>query len=103
MCKYVNKCYLGLRTPAQSSANKVWYLLHHCVFHPKKPNKLRIVFDCAAHFKGVSLNDAILSGPDLTETLSHVLLRCPTHPISGIGVIEEIFCRFMFRRLREAL
>ena len=25
----------------------VWYLLHHPVFNPRKPNKVRIVFACA--------------------------------------------------------
>lgn len=37
----------------------VWYLPHHAVFHPKKPDKIRIVFDCAARFSGVSLNSQI--------------------------------------------
>ncbi|KAL0172456.1 hypothetical protein M9458_032767, partial [Cirrhinus mrigala] len=27
---------------------ETWYLPHHGVFHPKKPNKLRVVFDCSA-------------------------------------------------------
>ena len=35
----------------------VWYLPHHLVFHPQKPGKVRVVFDCAAKFKGTSLND----------------------------------------------
>ena len=27
----------------------VWYVPHHAVFHPPKPGKLRIVFDCAGN------------------------------------------------------
>jgi len=27
---------------------KVWYLLHHGVYHPRKPNSLRVVFVCSA-------------------------------------------------------
>ena len=38
----------------------VWYLPHHPVFHPRKPGKVRVVFDCAAKFLGVSLNDMLL-------------------------------------------
>ena len=60
MCKFIDKGYLELVTPEQSGANKVWYMPHHGVFHPKKPNKLRIVSDCAAKYKSVSLNDAML-------------------------------------------
>ncbi|XP_022790960.1 uncharacterized protein LOC111330383 [Stylophora pistillata] len=29
----------------------VWYIPHHGVYHPKKPNKIRVVFDCAAEFE----------------------------------------------------
>ena len=29
----------------------LWYLPHHAVFHPHKPDKLRVVFDCAVKFR----------------------------------------------------
>ena len=90
-CKYIDKGYLELVTSEQSGANRVWYMPHHGVFHPKKPNQLRIVFDCAAKYKDVSLNDAILSGPDLTNPVLHVLLRFRIHPIAVIENIEEMF------------
>ncbi len=53
----------------------VWYLPHHGVYHPRKPNKIRVVFDCSAKFDGVSLNDVLLQGPDLTNSLIGVLNR----------------------------
>ena len=28
--------------------NAKWYLPHHSVLHPRKPNKVRVVFDCTA-------------------------------------------------------
>ena len=54
---------------------KLWYLPHHPMFHPQKPNKVRVVFDCAARFRETSLNDQLLQGPDLTNNLTGVLLR----------------------------
>ena len=30
---------------------KCWYILHHGVYHPKKPKKIRLVFDCSSCFK----------------------------------------------------
>jgi hypothetical protein len=39
-----------------------WYIPHHGVYHPKKPDKLRVVFDCAARYRGTALNDHLLKG-----------------------------------------
>ena len=35
---------------------KVWYLPHHSLVHPQKPDKVRVVFDCAAVYRGTSSN-----------------------------------------------
>ena len=51
------------------SDGKVWYLPHHDLYHPKKPDKIRVVFNCAATKKGLSLNNVLLQGPDLTSSL----------------------------------
>lgn len=39
-----------------------WYIPHHGVHHSKKPDKLCVVFDCSAKYKGTSLNDHLLPG-----------------------------------------
>ena len=57
------------------SDGMVWYLPHHPIFHPDKPDKTRVVFDCAAKFRKVSLNDKLLQGPDFTNTLVGVMTR----------------------------
>ena len=54
---------------------KVWYIRHHGVYHPHKPGKIRVVFDCSAKFNGVSLNSMLHKGPDLTNSLTRVLTR----------------------------
>ena len=52
-----------------------WYIPHHGIYHPKKPNKLRVVFDCSVKCGGTSLNEHLLPGPDMINNLTGVLLR----------------------------
>lgn len=70
---------------------RVWYLPHHGVYHEKKPGKIRVVFDCSAVFRGVSLNSQLLQGPDLTNSLLGVLLRFRQERIAVQGDIEAMF------------
>ncbi|XP_068690355.1 uncharacterized protein [Montipora foliosa] len=46
-----------------------WYISHYGVCHPKKPDKLRVVFDCSEEVQGYSLNRNLLQGRDLANTL----------------------------------
>lgn len=32
---------------------RVWYIPHHGVYHPKKPNKIRVVFDFSATYMAI--------------------------------------------------
>lgn len=66
-------------TPKECNA---WYIPHHGVYHPRKPEKIRVVFDCSAKFEGTSLNDPLLTGPDLTNALTGVLCRFREHQIA---------------------
>ena len=69
----------------------VWYLPHHPVFHPQKPDKVRVVFDCSAKCRGTSLNDQLLQRPDLTNTLVGVLTRFREEPIALMSDVEAMF------------
>ena len=73
---------------------EVYYIPHHGVYHPRKPDKLRVVFDCSAKYQGHSLNDYLLSGPDLTNNLFGVLCRFRRHPIAVMCDIEKMFHQF---------
>ena len=68
-----------------------WYLPHHPVIHPHKPGKVRRVLNGAAKFHGVSLNSTLLTGPDLLQTLIHVLMRFRQHPYAVSADIEGMF------------
>ena len=56
-----------------------------------KPDKLRIVFDCAAEYAGTSLNKEVLQGPDLTNRLLGVLMRFREDQVALMGDIEAMF------------
>ncbi|XP_028410467.1 uncharacterized protein LOC114533081 [Dendronephthya gigantea] len=68
-----------------------WYLPHHPVTHPQKPEKVRIVFDCAAKFHNVSLNDQLLQGPDFTNSLVGVLMRFRQERVAVTADVEKMF------------
>ncbi|XP_052430381.1 uncharacterized protein LOC127971416 [Carassius gibelio] len=74
--------------------DSTWYIPHHGVYHPRKPEKIRVVFDCSAKFEGTSLNDHLLTGPDLTNTLTGVLCRFREHQIAIVCDVEKMFHRF---------
>ena len=72
----------------------VWYIPHHGVYHPKKPGKIRVVFDCSADYKRESLNKHLLTGPDLTNGLVGVLCRFRRDPVAFMCDLEAMFHQF---------
>ena len=82
------------RVPADELVIKdkpLWYLPRHPVFKPNKPGKTRVVFDCAAKFRGMSLDDQLLSGPDLTNSIVGVLTRFRQDQVALAADVEAMF------------
>jgi hypothetical protein len=52
---------------------------------------VRIVLDCAAKYKGKSLNDEVLQGPDLLNSLVGILLRFREQPIAFAADVEMMY------------
>ncbi|XP_056611900.1 uncharacterized protein LOC130428076 [Triplophysa dalaica] len=71
-----------------------WYIPHHGVYHPQKPGKIRVVFDCSAKFQNTSLNEHLLTGPDLTNTLVGVLCRFRKGRVAIMCDVERMFHQF---------
>ena len=71
---------------------KTWYVPHHATH-----GKFRIVFDCAAKFKGTSRNYHLLQGPEHTSNLIGVLSKFRSRPIA---VMADI--RGMLHQVKEA-
>ncbi|XP_053686569.1 uncharacterized protein LOC128736113 [Sabethes cyaneus] len=79
------------------NSQRVWYLPLGVVTNPKKPNKIRMVWDAAAKAGGVSFNDMLLKGPDLLVSLVEVLLRFREGKYAVCSDIREMFLRILIR------
>ena len=77
--------------PTTSIEGKTWYLPHRAVFHSAKPGKVRVVFDCSARYRRRSLNDQLLQGPDLTNSLVAVLTRFREESVALMFDVEAMF------------
>ena len=50
-----------------------WYLPHHSVSNGiESKRKIRVVFDASSSCKGISLNDTLTQGPDMTKSYQHI-------------------------------
>ena len=68
-----------------------WFLPHHAVTKKSDPSKCRVVFDCAAELKGVSLNSIIHQGPNFLNNLAGVLIRFRKEPVALVADIKLMF------------
>lgn len=64
---------------------------HHPVANVNKPGKVRVVFDCAGKYRGISLNNQIMQGPDLMNSLVGVVIRFRQERIALAADIEAMF------------
>ena len=72
-------------------ADQCWYIPHHGVYHPKKPDKIRVVFDCACSYHEFCLNKELLQGPNLTNSLVGVLTRFRMEQVAFMADIDSMF------------
>ena len=90
---YIQKDYAKKLSKGEGCkvSERTWYLPHHTVFNKNKPEKFRIVFDAAAEYNGNSLNKALLTGPDLLNSLVGVLLRFRNYRVAFSADIEAMY------------
>ena len=84
--------------PALKEGTECWYLPTFGVYHPQKPDQIRVVFDSSAQYDGISLNEVLLSGPDLNNSLIGVLLRSRRQPVAVTADIRQMFYYFVVAR-----
>jgi hypothetical protein len=76
---------------AAAHVSKERYLPHHPVLNPNKPGKVRRVCDAASKLNGSSLNDHLIAGPDLLNSLTGVFMRFREEKIALSADIEAMF------------
>ncbi|XP_037029336.1 uncharacterized protein LOC119069388 [Bradysia coprophila] len=92
--QFVDKGYIRKLTPEEletKSDSPTWYLPTFPAFNPKKPEKVRIVWDGAAKVMKISLNSVLLTGPDQLIPLPDILRRFRERLIAMIGDIKEMY------------
>ncbi|XP_062708422.1 uncharacterized protein LOC134288244 [Aedes albopictus] len=100
IAQYQQKGYIHEATEEElttADPRRLWYLPVGIVRNPKKPNKIRIVWDAAATVDGVSLNSMLLKGPDLVQPLPDVLCGFRERKVAVVGDIMEMFHQLKIR------
>ncbi|KAJ8369536.1 hypothetical protein SKAU_G00095640 [Synaphobranchus kaupii] len=83
--------------PPLYDGEECWYLPSFGVYHPRKPGQIRVVFDSSAPHHGVSLNNVLLTGPDLNNSLLGLLMRFRREQVAIVADIEQMFHSFVVR------
>ncbi|XP_062701849.1 uncharacterized protein LOC115265478 [Aedes albopictus] len=92
---YAHKATLAELTSVE--AGRVWYLPLGVVTNPRKPGKVRLIWDAAAKVGEVSFNSKLLKGPDLLTPLPYVLYQFRLYPVAVCGDIMEMFHQIRIR------
>ncbi|XP_071482839.1 uncharacterized protein, partial [Diadema antillarum] len=82
------------KAPSDGVEGKINYVPHTGVYHPQKPGEICVMFDCSAKCDGVSLNDHLLQGPNLTNGLLGILCRFRQKEVTFMADIKSMFHQF---------
>ena len=69
----------------------MWYVPHHPILNPRKPDKVSRMRNAASKFCGYSLNDMLLAGLELLASLIGILARFREQKQALRTDIEETF------------
>ena len=82
---------LGEAELENTKSDLQWYVLHLPVLNPNKPDKVRRICNAASKFGGVSLNDHLMAGPDLLQSLIGIIFRFREKQIALTADVEAMF------------
>ena len=93
MQKNINEKHVEEVPENERNDKNAWYISVFPVENTKKQT-IRLVFDCAASYTGVSLNSVLLQGPDQNNNLRGVLIRFREDNVCYIADIQSMFHSF---------
>ena len=67
---------------------------HFGMYHPKKPEQIRVVIDSSTEYQGKSFSREWLTGPDLMNSLVGVLIRFRREDVAAMCDVEQMFHLF---------
>ncbi|XP_062716636.1 uncharacterized protein LOC115260563 [Aedes albopictus] len=90
--EYIDLGHMSLVEDASPSSKSV-YLPHHCVVKSSSSTtKCRVVFDASAKTtSGCSLNDVLMCGPVVQDSLINILIRFRLPPIVLVGDAKQMY------------
>lgn len=93
--KFINEyAELGHLTVSSDnySSRPCYHLCHHAVFKQSESTSCRVVFDASApSTSGYSLNDILMVGPNVQDSLFSILLRARQYKYLLTGDIEKMY------------
>ena len=75
----------------ETKYEKQWYMPHHPVINPDKFEEVRSVCKAAVEYKGMELNEELLTKPDLLQNLVGTIFRFRGHQVVLTAEIEAMF------------
>ncbi|XP_055590411.1 uncharacterized protein LOC129742523 [Uranotaenia lowii] len=98
--EYLEKGYAHKATYEELNSadpKRVWYLPLGVVISPKKPEKLRLIWDASSKVRNTSFNSLVLKGPDLLTSLPAILFRFRSRRVAICGDLKEMFHQIKIR------
>lgn len=92
-----------LRHELEGPPGRTWYLPHFLVVNPNKPDKPRLVFDAAAKYQGVCLNDVLHSGPVMLIDLHDLRIMFRQNPVAVSMDVEKMFLQIRVRPQNQSV
>lgn len=99
MRDYLESGHMTLVPQQGQKSSSAYYVPHHCVFKTDNAGtKIRVVFDSSQRSAtGMSLNDALLTGPKLQRDISNILLSFRFHKYCFVCDIKQMYRQILIQ------